>query len=70
MSRDVLRQHTLMAHLLDALEAKQDTGHYGRLVHYNLFIMNNQGISSTKVYGDFLCQEVEQAHIYVVTRTF
>ena len=32
MSRDVLRQHTLMAHLLEALEAKQDIGPYGRLV--------------------------------------
>jgi len=32
MSVQELRKSDLMAHLLDALEAKQDIGHYGRLV--------------------------------------
>ena len=29
---DVLRQNEMMAHLLDALDAGKDIGHYGRLV--------------------------------------
>lgn len=32
MSVDDLRQSGMMAHLLDALEAKKDIGHYGQLV--------------------------------------
>lgn len=32
MSLNELRQSEMMAHLLDALDAKQDIGHYGRLV--------------------------------------
>jgi hypothetical protein len=32
MSLDALRQNAMMAHLIDALQAKQDIGHYGRLV--------------------------------------
>jgi hypothetical protein len=32
MSLDALRQNGMMAHLIEALQAKQDIGHYGRLV--------------------------------------
>ncbi|NMO17137.1 hypothetical protein HPC49_16310 [Pyxidicoccus fallax] len=32
MALDELRKNGMMAHLLDALEAGQDIGHYGRLV--------------------------------------
>ena len=32
MARDELRRNNMMAHLLDALEARKDIGHYGRLV--------------------------------------
>lgn len=32
MSLNDLRQSEMMAHLLDALDARQDIGHYGRLV--------------------------------------
>lgn len=32
MSLDALRQNGMMAHLIDSLQAKQDIGHYGRLV--------------------------------------
>jgi hypothetical protein len=32
MTLNDVRQSEMMAHLLDALEAKQDIGHYGRLV--------------------------------------
>jgi hypothetical protein len=32
MSVETLRESPMMAHLLDALEAGQDIGHYGRLV--------------------------------------
>lgn len=32
MAVEDLRKNGMMAHLLDALEAKQDIGHYGRLV--------------------------------------
>jgi hypothetical protein len=32
MSLEVLRQNAMMAHLIDALQAKQDIGHYGQLV--------------------------------------
>jgi hypothetical protein len=32
MSLDALRQNSMMAHLIDALQAHQDIGHYGRLV--------------------------------------
>jgi hypothetical protein len=32
MSLDALRKNDMMAHLIDALRAKKDIGHYGRLV--------------------------------------
>ncbi|MCC2642214.1 MAG: hypothetical protein K0S45_2627 [Nitrospira sp.] len=32
MSLDALRQNDMMAYLIDALQAKKDIGHYGRLV--------------------------------------
>lgn len=32
MATDDLRKNAMMAHLLDALEKRQDIGHYGRLV--------------------------------------
>jgi hypothetical protein len=32
MASEQLRKNGMMAHLLDALESKQDIGHYGRLV--------------------------------------
>jgi hypothetical protein len=32
MSLDALRQNSMMAHLIDALQAEKDIGHYGRLV--------------------------------------
>ena len=32
MAREELRQNAMMAHLMDALEAGKDIGHYGRLV--------------------------------------
>ncbi|UBF24768.1 hypothetical protein K9N68_24355 [Kovacikia minuta CCNUW1] len=32
MSIEELRKNTMMVHLLDALDASQDIGHYGRLV--------------------------------------
>jgi hypothetical protein len=32
MPNDTLRQDPMMAHLMDALEHKNDIGHYGRLV--------------------------------------
>jgi hypothetical protein len=53
MAVEALRKNSMMAHLLDALDAGEDIGHYGRLV----FAMVARHFMSEKELIDYLCKD-------------
>jgi DNA primase large subunit len=68
MGVEVLRKNRMMSHLLDALDAGKDIGHYGRLVFAMVarhFLSEDELLSYLQRNPDFSLEQARALHLQV-----
>lgn len=73
MTVETLRKSDMIAHLLDALDAGQDIGHYGRLVFAMVarhFLSESELISYLQKDQDFTEQEARSLYLQVQSKDY